>query len=47
MTGEVLRPPLLAAAAILVLAGVAKLEQPAPAIRFAATLAIRRASTSS
>ena len=40
MTGEVQLPALLAAAAILILAGVAKLQQPAPAIRFAATLAI-------
>ena len=40
MTGEVLLPPLLAAAAILVLAGLAKSWQPEPAIRFAATLAV-------
>jgi hypothetical protein len=40
MTGEILLPPLLAAAAMLVLAGVAKLQQPVPAIRFAATLSV-------
>ena len=40
MAGEVLLPALLAAAAILVLAGGAKLREPAPAIRFAGTLGI-------
>jgi hypothetical protein len=40
MTAEVLLPPLLAAATILVLAGLAKLWQPEPAIRFAATLGV-------
>jgi hypothetical protein len=37
---EVLLPALLAAAAILVLAGLAKLWQPEPAVRFAATLGV-------
>jgi Methylamine utilisation protein MauE len=37
---EILLPALLAAATILVFAGVAKLWQPEPAIRFAATLAV-------
>lgn len=40
MTGDVLFAPLLAAAAILVLAGAAKLREPGPAIRFASTLGI-------
>lgn len=40
MNAEVLLPPLLAAAAVLVLAGAAKLREPAPATRFAATLGV-------
>lgn len=42
MTGDLLLAPLLAAAAILFLAGVAKLRQPEPAARFAATLGVPR-----
>ena len=45
MSADVLLAPLLAAAAILVLAGAAK-EEPAPAIRFAAALGIPRAGAS-
>jgi hypothetical protein len=40
MSADVLLPALLAAAAILVFAGAAKLQQPAAAIRFAGALAI-------
>jgi hypothetical protein len=40
MTGEILLPALLAAAAVLVLAGAAKLREPTAAIRFAATLGV-------
>ena len=40
MTGDVLLAPLLAAAAILVLAGAAKLREPGPAVRFASTLGV-------
>ncbi len=42
MSADVLLAPLLAAAAILVLAGAAKLQEPAAAIRFAAALGIPR-----